>query len=748
MGREKKLKVLVATNMYPYPGHPYAGIFVYDQVKSLRAIGVDVDVFFVNGFADKKNYLLAPFRLYKILKRKRYDLVHSHHSYVTLITWFVRFFVGRKIPLLFTFHESEFLKPKGFIPKKRGLLGKLILSGKLKKFALNRADYVITVWDGLVKSLGYKKTYETIPCGIDLKKFKPIDRKKAREKLGWPQEEQILFFPGDRRREKGTDLIEEAVKILEEKGYNLKVVYAENIPHDDMPFYMAAADAVVHPSRFEASPMVIKEAMGVGTPLVTTTVGDVGDIAKDVEGALFVGFDPVEIAEKIEVALKMKPSHKGREKLNSLGLSLEDVAKRILELYRRFVSPIPKSEERMGHKEKDSVAVIRCGYFPDDPRVYKEVLALREMGLNVEIFCLNQGDELSFESKDGVKIFRLGKQHCRKSIITYLWEYLGFLVWSSYNATKRHLKVRYRVVQVHTLPDFLVFAALPVKFLGAKVVLDMHEVTPELFSSEYTGPLKSLFFEVLMFIEKISMATANHVFCPGPSVIEIFVSRWGPLKKISFVYNAPTENIFNLQETKIKKIPFLVVAHGTIIERYGFQTLIMSIPTILSEIKDATFEIFGDGEYLPELKKLAKDLNIEDKVYFHGKVPLAKIPQLISRGEVGVVATLKNEYTVLLSPNKVFEFASLRIPIVASDLKGVRRQFGDSIVYFKPGDPEDLAKKVVMVLKSKELREKLSEEAYKVYEGVRWNKNKRDYQRIYQEILETQKGRNRRVKID
>jgi len=748
--RGKGLRVLVATNMYPYPGHPHAGIFVFDQVKSLRALGVDVDVFFVNGFVDKKNYLKAPFQLFKILRKNSYDLVHSHHSYVTLIAWFVRLLLDKKFPIIFTFHESEFLKPREFNPSRTGFFRRLIFSKRLKKLALSKANYVITVWNGLLKSLGYRNPFSTIPCGVDLKKFFPIDRNEARRKLGWSQDEKILFFPGDPRRgkEKGVDLFEIAVKILREKGYNLKVVYAKNIPHDEMPFYIAAADVVVHPSRFEASPMVIKEVLGVGTPLVTTSVGDIEDIAKGVENVLYVGFDPGEIAQKIEVALNMKPSQDGRKRLKALGLTEEDVARRIIEVYNRFVGSSPPTEKKQGSKKKDKVAVIRCGYFPEDPRVFKEVSALRELGLNVDVFCLNQGNEPKFEVKDGLRIFRLGKQHRRHSLFTYLWEYIGFLVWASFKVTKRHFSVRYRAVQVNTLPDFLIFATLPVKFLGAKVILDMHEVTPELFMSEYNGPLRSLFFKSLVVIERISIGLADHVLCPGPSVSEIFVSRGAPLGKISFVYNTPSEEIFDLQKIKNKKVPFLVVAHGTIIERYGFQILIMSVPEILKEIEDATFEILGDGEYLPELKRLARELGVQGKVHFHGKVPLKKVPQIISRAKVGVVATLKNEYTVLLSPNKVFELASLRIPIVASDLKGVRRQFGDSIIYFNPGDPEDLARKVVMVLKSDELQKKLSQGAYEVYESVRWSKNKRDYQRIYEEILKIRREKNRVGKID
>jgi glycosyltransferase involved in cell wall biosynthesis len=337
---KEKLKILVVTNMYPCRERPYYGVFVRDQVESLRRLGVDVDVFFINGISDKKNYLKAPFRLYKLLKSQSYHVIHAHHSYAVLVVWLVRFFISNSSPLLFTFHEPEFLKPKEFIPTKSGIFGKLIVSKKLKRFALNRADYVITVWRGLLEALNFKKPYEVLPCGVDLNKFKPIPKSEARLKVGWNLHEKIIFFPGDksRRREKGADLIEKAVEILQSKGIKIRVEFADNIPHHEMPFYMAAADVIVHPSRFEASPMVIKETLACGKPLVTSDVGDIGEIAAGVHGVIFVKLDPVDVACAIEEAFKIGVSSEGRDRIFKLGLSEKDVAKRLIQIYKKLLA--------------------------------------------------------------------------------------------------------------------------------------------------------------------------------------------------------------------------------------------------------------------------------------------------------------------------------------------------------------------------------------------------------------------------
>ncbi|HMB71434.1 MAG TPA: glycosyltransferase, partial [bacterium] len=135
------------------------------------------------------------------------------------------------------------------------------------------------------------------------------------------------------------DLVEAAARVLEDRGLRLTVHYASNIPHEEMPYYMAAADVVVHPARFDASPNAVKEGMAVGTPVVTTPVGDVVQVSHDLASVLWVDIDPKDIADKIEAALRLGSSLEGRERLQSLGLSEQSVAERLFGLYASWAQP-------------------------------------------------------------------------------------------------------------------------------------------------------------------------------------------------------------------------------------------------------------------------------------------------------------------------------------------------------------------------------------------------------------------------
>ena len=326
------------TNFYPFPECPYRGVFVRNQIESVRALGVPVEVFAIKSHLGRSEYLKAPRELYQLLRRERFDLIHAQHTYPLYMVWLIRAMLRLDTPIVLTFRESEFMRPEGFRMDKKGVWAKLITSRRLKRKAISLADHVIAVWSGLMTAIGFEGPYEEMASGIDLGKFRPIPRAEARLELGWGSDERILFFPADRRRrtEKGADLLEAAVALLANKGIALRVEYAVDLPHDRMPYYMAAADAVVHPTRFDASPNVVKEAMAVGTPVVTTVVGDVRQVSSGLVSVLWTEPEPADIAEKIEAALRLPQSLEGRTRLEQLGLSEPSVARRLARLYQEW----------------------------------------------------------------------------------------------------------------------------------------------------------------------------------------------------------------------------------------------------------------------------------------------------------------------------------------------------------------------------------------------------------------------------
>ncbi len=124
----------------------------------------------------------------------------------------------------------------------------------------------------------------------------------------------------------------------------------------------------------------------------------------------------------------------------------------------------------------------------EDPRVRREAEALAAAGDRIEVFALRRPADLERETIHGVEVRRLGVQrHQGASLAVYLREYLSFFVRSGVALTRGHARRRFALVQVHTLPDFLVFATLPLRLTGVPVILDMHEAMPEFFASRFRG---------------------------------------------------------------------------------------------------------------------------------------------------------------------------------------------------------------------------------------------------------------------
>jgi len=305
------MKVLVVTNMYPTPDRPTLGTFVRDQVESIRKEGVDVDIFFVYGRKNKLNYLWGIFRLWAWLLNHRYDLIHAHYVFSGIIarTQFV-------YPVVLTHHGYEVFMTWERIPSR--LITPLV-------------DRVILVSKEQRQRLACRKA-EIIPCGIDLELFHPLPRELARQKLNLPLEKKLVLWAGDLRPEKRFEIIQAAVSLAQKKDPLIELLPVTGQPHSMMPLYMNACDALLLVSDGEGSPMVIKEAMACNLPIVSVPVGDVPDVISDTDGCYLCEHDPVDVAEKLRLALNPPRRTDGREKIKHLEQGV--IARRIIALYQ------------------------------------------------------------------------------------------------------------------------------------------------------------------------------------------------------------------------------------------------------------------------------------------------------------------------------------------------------------------------------------------------------------------------------
>jgi glycosyltransferase involved in cell wall biosynthesis len=326
------MRVLVVTSGY-LSGH---GNFVAEQVRSLRDADVEMEVIFFDPRDTRLNYGLSLPRITHAIGSNRYDIVHTHHTYTMILVDLAKKLTGTVVPVVLTSHEPEILDRKGrtrtWHPSSH-----LRHSLRLKRFAANRADFVIFVFRQLASVLAIERPHDVIPCGIDLSKFRPLNRGECRRQLGLPTDSLVIFFPAHPRRViKRFELARQVYELVRREFPEALLITGGGIQLDTMPLYYGAADVMLQTSICEASPSAVKEALACELPVVSTDAGDTREIIQGMPHCWICSEDAEEIANRVLDA-KGHRAQGGRERMFERALSLEQVARRVIGVYERVL---------------------------------------------------------------------------------------------------------------------------------------------------------------------------------------------------------------------------------------------------------------------------------------------------------------------------------------------------------------------------------------------------------------------------
>ncbi|MHA1386657.1 MAG: glycosyltransferase family 4 protein [Candidatus Helarchaeota archaeon] len=291
--------------------------FVEEQADSLKRIGLEISIFQIKGRGIKgyfKNYL----QLRKKLKKEKYNLIHAHYGLSGLVS-----VLQLKIPVIVTFHGSDIYRKDIYL---------------ISRIVMKLADFNIFVSKRLAKKANAKKKYAVISCGVDMETFFPLDKDKCREILGWGKKEKIALFSSSFENPVKNSTL--AIKACRMAG--VKLIELRNYSREQVNILMNAADLLLVTSFRESGPLVVKEAMACGCPVVTTDVGDVREIIRGVQGCYITSFEPQYTAKRIKEAIRLKNRANGREKIKHLDIN--KVAKKINSIYMKIGNNTKDSE--------------------------------------------------------------------------------------------------------------------------------------------------------------------------------------------------------------------------------------------------------------------------------------------------------------------------------------------------------------------------------------------------------------------
>ena len=340
------------------------------------------------------------------------------------------------------------------------------------------------------------------------------------------------------------------------------------------------------------------------------------------------------------------------------------------------------------------VAIVVHAAFPADPRIRRQADTLVEAGYEVDVLCLREDGEAAEERDGAVRVVRLPVRRRFTGFAGHLAEYLAFTAVAGLRLTREFRRRRYRLIQVATLPDFLVAAAAAPKISGVPLLLDLHEDMPAFFDDRFNAPALRPFKQVVRGVTRASAAMADHLLTVHEPLRQLSIARGVPPDKITVVMNSPDERLFNAESVASRRFMEdgeLRLVHASNLQRiYGLSVAVQAMARLVD--LPVRLEVYGDGPYRWEIEAAIAASDVADRVKLHGRVPVEQLPAILAGADAALVPSLREPYLQLSLSTKLLEAVAMGVPVIASDLATFRTHFTDAAVRYVPGgDPSALA---------------------------------------------------------
>lgn len=416
----------------------------------------------------------------------------------------------------------------------------------------------------------------------------------------------------------------------------------------------------------------------------------------------------------------------------------------------RFWNPLPKemarfwkakklprtSEAPATHRKPLRVCMLSYSFYQSDNRVLRYAETLAKRGDHVDVIALRRNGMPDSDVVNGVRVFMVQERvKDEKNKLDYLTRLLGFFFRSAALVTKLHFENPYDLIHVHSVPDFEVFAALLPRLTGAKVILDIHDIVPELFASKFGGGA-SVLFKLLVLLEKASIGLSNHMIISNHLWRETLVKRSVRPEKCTVVLNYPDPEIFYRYGAKSHGDKTVVIYPGTLSRHQGLDIAIRAFARIKDKVPSAEFHIYGEGPSRNSLADLIDELGLNDRVFLKGVLPIRDIAPVMANADIGIVPKRNDSFGGEAFSTKILEFMSMGVPVIVSSTKIDRYYFNNSVVkFFETDSVESLAASLEELIKDKAQQEKLAQDGLDFSRQFNWETRKDMYLDLVESIV-------------
>jgi glycosyltransferase involved in cell wall biosynthesis/peptidoglycan/xylan/chitin deacetylase (PgdA/CDA1 family) len=399
------------------------------------------------------------------------------------------------------------------------------------------------------------------------------------------------------------------------------------------------------------------------------------------------------------------------------------------EVSRHYCAKLPLASRNTRRR----VCMVAYSGYETDGRVRRYAESLARRGDLVDVIALeglSAGKQIT--TLNGVTVYHVQRRvHSRES---GHWSFasglLRFLSRSSALLTRLHARYRYDVVHIHNMPDFLVFSAWYPKLTGARLILDIHDLVPELFANKFKTRFRHLYVSGLRMMEKWSARFVDHVIVSNHLWMEKLTARSVRPNQCSVVVNLPDPEIFTRRVRTRNDDRFIVLFPGSLQWHQGLDIGIRAFAEFKKKVPNAEFHLYGseDEKLRAPLRSLTRELGLQESVLFKDLAPLDAMPDVIANADLGVVPKRADSFGNEAYSTKIMEFMSQGIPVIVSRTKIDSYYFKDSTVRFFPsGDSAAMAEAMYETFQNPALRESLSRNGLEYVERHGWARTKQEY---------------------
>ena len=367
------------------------------------------------------------------------------------------------------------------------------------------------------------------------------------------------------------------------------------------------------------------------------------------------------------------------------------------------------------------VCMLAYAHYLNDARIKCYVSTLVDNGHEVDVIALRFEGEPKTEALATGTIFRIMDKYQGHSAFMYVWSYLQFLIKAFLFLTVRAFRNRYEVIHVHNMPNVLVYCAAVPRLLGARLILDVHDLMPVNYMAKFGAGERDLPVLLLKIEQWFSALFVHRMICADHNQQDYLAVHCGiPRDKITVFMNLPYTGVFGNPPTEPRNTngKFRIVYHGTIAHRLGIDLILRAVAKA-SESVPADLWIYGGGDFLPDALQLSSELDLNEKVHFSKSFfPVEQIPTMVAGMDMGIIGNRRNlACEKYMLPVKLLEYVYLNLPVVAPRLEIIGRYFDDSMVrFYESENVEEMAEAIVYLYRHKEERERLANSAAMFYQ--------------------------------